>query len=864
MAVKKKVVEIDTGKAQKSVKSLRNELKELKDELVNLEQGTKEYNEVMQEAANIQHDLKEMNEELAASAMDVGQVLGNVTNTVNGVISGFQALTASMTLLGIENKDALEAIKKLQALMALTQGIAGVEKGIKAFKRLMTMISNSTLVTNLFSKATTSASTAEKVATASTNGLQGAMMGEAAATGTATVATHAFKKALIATGIGAIIVAIGTLIAHLEDLTKWLGWSGSGTKTLEQETQSLDAAIKVVLKDYDKYTYFLAERQFAHQKEIKALELEVQQMEANGATEEAIMRKREENFEKIKKLYAEEVKILHGEQLELEITYNKLYKESLNMSNMYAQLQDAEMKQLLLEQELEAYRTRGDKDGEAHVEAVKQDIARAQERVETIKRYIQTEQEEVSITDKVNQTEVKLLGDRRKRAEETKKLRQEYEKFVASLDIEGSKDKDKELLQNKQAEEEKLRQLEEYYKKGVISKEKYEAQKLKIAELYADLSVKIEAKWAQNEAKKREELLKKTFDVERKELQRQLDERTLLYQQEHAGYETQLRNREITIIEYYEKEKDLAKRYNEDVLAATNAQYEKEKGFISQQIAERQALLETAGLSSEDKQRILTEQTELFQELALLETDHKRNLQELAIDLNNTIAELNQMVIEEQMESLRSMTETIVSSMDAITSTADGLSSKWATAFDMMSNGLIDLGQKIKEGGAQWQDYANMAVAAFSAAGQVMSALADQQDTDTKEGFEKQKKFQIAATTMNMLGGIISAWTSAMNPANAWMTVWGQIAMGAAMSAMILTTGLLQIQKIKQQQFNGGATAGASGSAVNSITAPVQYTQDVQGAEIEGSIKDSRVYVVESDITNTQDRVNVSETEATF
>ena len=64
---------------------------------------------------------------------------------------------------------------------------------------------------------------------------------------------------------------------------------------------------------------------------------------------------------------------------------------------------------------------------------------------------------------------------------------------------------------------------------------------------------------------------------------------------------------------------------------------------------------------------------------------------------------------------------------------------------------------------------------------------------------------------MNMLGGIISAWTSAMNPANAWMTVWGQIAMGAAMSAMILTTGLLQIQKIKQQQFNGGSTAGASG-----------------------------------------------------
>ena len=862
MSIRKKVVEIDTGKAQKSVKSLRNELKELKDELVNLEQGTKEYNEVMQEAANIQHDLKEMNEELAASAMDVGQVLGNVTNTVNGVISGFQALTASMTLLGIENKDALEAIKKLQALMALTQGIAGVEKGIKAFKRLMTMISNSTLVTNLFAKATTSASAAEKVATASTNGLQGAMMGEAAATGTATVATHAFKKALIATGIGAIIVAIGTLIAHLEDLTKWLGWSGSSVVTLEQQTKSLSRALDVVIQDFSKYQAYLDETQLKHQQQITELENEVDMMEAVGKTDAEVMAKRVQNFEVIKALLQTEIKILNGEQADLEQGYKTMFQRTLSMSNMFNELNDAQMKLLLVQQELEVYEERGDTG--KHVEQTKQEVARAKERVEMINLYIKSQKEEIAITDKINQTEIKLLGDRRKRAEETKKLRQEYEKFVASLDIEGSKDKDKELLQNKQAEEEKLRQLEEYYKKGVISKEKYEAQKLKITELYADLAIKIEAKWAETEAKKREELLKKTFDVERKELQRQLDERTLLYQQEHAGYETQLRNREITIIEYYEKEKDLAKRYNEDVLAATNAQYEKEKGFISQQIAERQALLETAGLSSEDKQRILTEQTELFQELALLETDHKRNLQELAIELNNTIAELNQMVIEEQMESLRSMTETIVSSMDAITSTADGLSSKWATAFDMMSNGLIDLGQKIKEGGAQWQDYANMAVAAFSAAGQVMSALADQQDTDTKEGFEKQKKFQIAATTMNMLGGIISAWTSAMNPANAWMTVWGQIAMGAAMSAMILTTGLLQIQKIKQQQFNGGATAGASGSAVNSITAPVQYTQDVQGAEIEGSIKDSRVYVVESDITNTQDRVNVSETEATF
>ena len=79
-----------------------------------------------------------------------------------------------------------------------------------------------------------------------------------------------------------------------------------------------------------------------------------------------------------------------------------------------------------------------------------------------------------------------------------------------------------------------------------------------------------------------------------------------------------------------------------------------------------------------------------------------------------------------------------------------------------------------------------------------------------------------------MLGGVISAWTSAMNPANAWMTIWGQIAMGAASTAMILATGIMQIQKIKQQKFDsGGSSASPSSGAMSNIVAPVQYTQDV-------------------------------------
>ena len=51
---------------------------------------------------------------------------------------------------------------------------------------------------------------------------------------------------------------------------------------------------------------------------------------------------------------------------------------------------------------------------------------------------------------------------------------------------------------------------------------------------------------------------------------------------------------------------------------------------------------------------------------------------------------------------------------------------------------------------------------------------------------------------------------------------------------------------------------------MGNIVAPVQYTQDVQGASIEGAIQDQRVYVTESDITNTQRKVDVAESEAIF
>jgi hypothetical protein len=142
----------------------------------------------------------------------------------------------------------------------------------------------------------------------------------------------------------------------------------------------------------------------------------------------------------------------------------------------------------------------------------------------------------------------------------------------------------------------------------------------------------------------------------------------------------------------------------------------------------------------------------------------------------------------------------------------------------------------------------------------ILDGLADSQDKNNKEGFEKSKKLQIASATINMLSGITAAiaglFTTKSGP-------W-DIALAAIQAATIAASGAIQINKIKKTTFEGasGAAANISSSAANTmIVPPVQYSNAVTGASIDGNIKDSRVYVTETDIKNTMNKVSVQENE---
>ena len=184
-------VKIQTGESTRTVKELRKELRDLKDQLLSTQQGTDEYNRTMVKAADIQHELKEQMEEINSSAMDFGQKLGNVTKTMTGISGAITAATGALSLFGIENEEAQKKITAtMTSLIGITEGLSKMDDGIKAFKRL-------TIAVNSSSKA----------------------MG-------------VFKTALISTGIGALVVVLGSVIAYWDEFTEAIGLSSEQMEKL--------------------------------------------------------------------------------------------------------------------------------------------------------------------------------------------------------------------------------------------------------------------------------------------------------------------------------------------------------------------------------------------------------------------------------------------------------------------------------------------------------------------------------------------------------------------------------------------------------------------------------------------------------
>lgn len=149
----KTVLEIDTSKSASSMKELRTQIKQLKDELVGLDQGSQEYADTLVVLGEKMHALKEINEQVARTNTDFGDTLGNISNVMAGGVGAVQGLTAGLSLLGVEMGDENKLTQTLIKSMALLQSLGSMDKAIKSFRALATVMKSNIAMAGGLGKA---------------------------------------------------------------------------------------------------------------------------------------------------------------------------------------------------------------------------------------------------------------------------------------------------------------------------------------------------------------------------------------------------------------------------------------------------------------------------------------------------------------------------------------------------------------------------------------------------------------------------------------------------------------------------------------------------------------------------------------
>lgn len=159
----------------------------------------------------------------------------------------------------------------------------------------------------------------------------------------------------------------------------------------------------------------------------------------------------------------------------------------------------------------------------------------------------------------------------------------------------------------------------------------------------------------------------------------------------------------------------------------------------------------------------------------------------------------------------------------------------------------------------------------------INSEAAKKKDAIARAEFERNKKAQVAQAVIAGAQGALQAFTGALTLG----PIAGPI-VGAALAAVVATTTALNIKKIKSTSYQGGDGGGGDNQATVNIPdvaasaqTPVSPVQFAPATGVNGQVpagagtpapetQPIRVFVTESDITNTQNRVRVIENSATF
>lgn len=130
-------VEVPTD-GGKSLLDLKKEFKELQKELSATKEGTKEYQLALQKLGAVKDDIGDLRDTI--NALNPEGKVAAFAKVGSTIASGFAAAQGAAALFGAESEELQKTMLKVQAAMALAEGIKGIAGAADAFKVLNTVM----------------------------------------------------------------------------------------------------------------------------------------------------------------------------------------------------------------------------------------------------------------------------------------------------------------------------------------------------------------------------------------------------------------------------------------------------------------------------------------------------------------------------------------------------------------------------------------------------------------------------------------------------------------------------------------------------------------------------------------------------
>jgi len=758
-------------------KTLKQQLREMKEQLGTMDEGSEGFKELVAEAGKLQDKIGDLNQQVKNFASDTGKV-DMALGGLSAVTGGFEAVQGAMALAGSENQNLQKAMLKVQGAMALANGVQQVQIALQK---------ESAFMKGVDAVKTTALSVATGVYTA--------------VVGTSTSAMKLFRLALMGTGIGLLVVGVGLLISNIEMLMT-----------------PLNVAIQA-LKDFGDFiglTSFAEDEANSKSKAIAE--------QKTKALDDQMIAFEKANAKKLKSYSIEDSAI--GRQIalakaqgkdtyELERTRIKAsiaFQKSL-VNDTAAQYQSVKATQAQqkaeLERRIQIVKSMGDSAINQQILIdYKADLAKLTENENKIKEENRVAYE--SYKDAVNDLaiiEAEHAKDARDRAKEKSDDAKKSVKEVTDISRQIEDGKLKALKEGQEKELELIRvqyerkkiDLEKQVKEGKVKKKQADASIAQDVILQGQDEQKIRDKYTQERIKKEDEdwLKKQAIDLSKQDYEK------LVLMQKFDAESLLATDIEKLTREHVEALKAIDAKYLAEAEAIKEAQRQKEieaiKNYnlivlseeeLARQAIDQKAVLDLEKLTSDFDLKLLTQEQYETAKKALTE---KTNIE---------IAKLDEDAKNKKQELLNKQ-------------------------LDAVKGGLTSI--------------ANIA-----------ELFAGKSKASQKRAFNIQKASNIASATIDTFVSAQSAYKSVIG-----VPVVGPVLAPLA-SAGAIAMGLINIKKIKESQFEGGAEPSASGGGGGGVGGAVQAPQfNVVGNNGMNQLaqlqqKPVQAYVVSSEMTSAQ------------